>query len=266
LNTPSPYLLAADVDPVSTTVFLNEIPLSPPLPGQAIQIGSDSGSEVVFFTSANAAGNAYIVTRGELGSTPIAHSAGDAVLFLDNSTIIVPFAPGFFESASSSNYIHTVALPDVRIIAAEFFVNNAFGKSQALQQSYAAVPPESSLLRTLSGGQFSLQINGYLATQQNPAPPLLVQATHAVRDMRATLNQAASGYDIVVTVLQNGVLYGKTLTIPSGDSSSSIVEGVYLAPLLEDALLTLDIALNSVTTTSATGISPGRDLTVTIRF
>jgi hypothetical protein len=84
--------------------------------------------------------------------------------------------------------------------------------------------------------------------------------------MRATVNQAASGYDIVVSVLQNGVLYGSTLTIPSGDSSSSIVEGVNFAPLLEDALLTIDIALNSVTATSATGVSPGRDLTITIRF
>jgi hypothetical protein len=266
LNTPSRYALAAGVDSVSTTILLNQMPPNLPYSGQAIQIGSDSGSEVVFFSAANAAGNAYLVTRGELGSTAVAHSAGDAFLLLDDSTIIVPFAPGFFENASSSNYIHTVALPDVRIIAAEFFVNNAFGKSQALQQSYAGVPPESSLLRTLSGGQFSLQVNGYLATQQNAAPPLLVQATHAIRDMRATLNQAASGYDIVVTVLQNGVLYGNTLTIPSGDSASAIVEGVNFAPLLEDALLTIDIALNGLTSTSTTGISPGRDLTVTIRF
>ena len=109
------------------------------------------------FSSANAAESSYTVNRGQLGSTATAHSSGDPVFLLDNSTIIVPFAPGFFENASSSNYIHTVALPDVRIIAAEFLVNNAFGSSQALQQSYAVVPPESSLLRTLSGGQFSLK-------------------------------------------------------------------------------------------------------------
>jgi hypothetical protein len=266
LNTPSPYALAADVDPLSATVLLNQMPPSPPVPGQAIQIGSGSGSEIVIFLSANAAEDTYLVNRGQFGSIASAHSEGDAVLPLDTSTIIVPFAPGFFENASSSNYIHTVALPDVRIIAAEFFVNNAFGQSQAFQQSFAVVPPESSLLRTLSGGQFSLQVNGYLATQQNAAPPLLVQATHAIRDMRATLNQAASGYDIAVTILQNGVLYGSTLTIPSGDSSSSIAEGVNFAPLLEDALLTIDIALNSVTATASAGISPGRDLTVTIRF
>jgi hypothetical protein len=84
--------------------------------------------------------------------------------------------------------------------------------------------------------------------------------------MRVTLNQPASGYEIVVEVLQNGVLYGSTMTIPSGESSSPVVEGVYLAPLIEDSLLTLNIALNSVTATSATGVSPGRDLTVTIRF
>jgi hypothetical protein len=266
LNTPSPYRLAADVDAGATTIVLNQIASSLPYVGQAIQIGSGSGSEIVTFSAANVAENSYIVNRSELGSTATAHSAGDTVLPLDNSIIIVPFAPGFFENASSSNYIHTVALPDVRIIATEFFVNNAFGKGQAVQQSYAFVPPESSLLRTLSGGQFSLQVNGYLATQQNAAPLLLVQATHAIRDMRATVNQAASGYDIVVSVLQNGVLYGSTLTIPSGDSSSSIVEGVNFAPLLEDALLTIDIALNSVTATSATGVSPGRDLTITIRF
>jgi hypothetical protein len=266
LNTPSPYALAAEADAGSTMIVLNQIASPSPYLGQAFQIGSGSGSEVVTFVSVNAADNTYSVNRGQFGSTASAHSAGDAVLPLDNSTIIVPFAPGFFQNAASSNYIHTVAIPDVRIIAAEFSVNNAFGSSLALQQSYAVVAPQSSLLRTLSGGQFSLQVNGYLATQQNAAPPLVVQATHAIRDMRATLSQAASGYDIVVTVLQNGVLYGSTLTIPSGESSSSIVEGVNFAPLLEDALLTLDIALNSVTSTATTGISPGRDLTVTIRF
>jgi len=266
LNTPSPYTLAANVDAGSSTILLNLLGSSLPYPGQAIQIGSGSSSEVVIFLSATAAESSYTVDRGQLGSASTAHSAGDAVLPLDNSTIIVPFAPGFFENSAAANYIHTVALPDVRIIAAEFFVNNSFGSSLALQQSYAVAPPESSLLRTLSGGQFSLQINGYLATQQNAAPALLVQATHAIRDMRVTLNQPASGYDIVVEVLQNGVLYGSALTIPSGESSSSVVDGVYFAPLLEDALLTLNIALNSVTTTSATGVSPGRDLTVTIRF
>jgi hypothetical protein len=266
LATPSPYALASAVDAHATTLPLNRVASPLPYSGQAIQIGSGSSSEVVILLSANTTQNSYTVNRGQLGSTAVAHAAGDAVLHLDNSTIIVPFAPGFFQNASSSNYIHTVALPDVRIIAAEFFVNNSFGPSQSLQQSYAVVPPETSLLRTLSGGQFSLQVNGYLATQQNAAPPLLVQATHAIRDMRVTVNQPANGYDIVVTVLQNGILYGSAMTIPSGASSSSVVQGVDLAPVLEDALLTLDIALNSVATTSTNGVNPGRDLTVTIRF
>jgi hypothetical protein len=193
------------------------------------------------------------------------HSADDAVLLLDNRSIIVPFAPGFFENASAANYINTVALPDVRIIAAEFRVTNAFGNSQANTRSFANLAPDAGL-RTLSGGQFSLQMNGSLATQQNAAPPLLVEATHAIRDMRATLNQPASGYDIVVTVLTGGIPYGDTLTILSGTSSSSILKGANLPPLVEGALLTLNIALNGVPSTSVNGVSPGRDLTVTIRF
>jgi hypothetical protein len=260
LNTPSEYVLAADLDAASTTILLNRA--ASPYPGQAIQIGS----EVATLLTANAAENSYTVVRGALGSTAAVQSSGNAVLLLDNVAVIVPFAPGFFENAAAANYIHTIALPDVRLIAAEFFVTNAFGNSQATKQSYASLDPDAGL-RTLSGGQFSLQVNGYLATQQNAAPPLLVQATHAIRDMRATVNQPASGYDILITVLMDGVPYGDTLTIPSGAASSSaIVEGGALAPLVEGALLTINIALNSAATTAITGVSPGRDLTTTIRF
>jgi len=260
LNTPTPYALAAAVDPASTSIVLNQTAV--PYVGQAIQIDS----EIMTFLSVNAGQNSYQVTRGELGSTAAAHSSGAAVLHLDNSAIIVPFSPGFFENRASANYIHTVALPDVRVIAAEFFVNNSFGAGQSAELSYAGLPLNSTI-RTLSGGQFSLQVNGYLATQQNAAPPLIVEASHAIRDMRATVNQAANGYDIVVQVMQNGVDYGSALTISTGaTTSTSIIEGADLPPLVVGALLTIDITLNIVTGGSAAVLSPGRDLTVTIRL
>jgi hypothetical protein len=131
----------------------------------------------------------------------------------------------------------------------------------------------NDVLRTLSGGQFSLQVNGYLATQQNAAPPLIVEAKHAVRDIRATLNEAAIGFDIAITINQNGSLY-QSLLIPSGNLVSTVVvlgfdssTDIQLPPLQESAILTMDIALNPVTLTPApTSPSPGRDLTVTIRF
>jgi hypothetical protein len=259
LNTPSPYSLAAPVDAISPIISLNEA--AEAYVGQAIQIDS----EVVTILGVNVAENVYTVLRGALGSVPAAHLMGDLVLHLDNVAVIVPFAPDFFQNRSSANYIHTVALPDVRIVIAQFLVNNSFGPSQSLQQSFAALNPDVTL-RTLSGGQFSIQVNGYLATQQNAAPPLIVEASHAIRDMRATVNQAAIGYDIVVQVLQDGVAYGDSLTISSGTlTSASIVEGANLPPLVGGSVLTINIALNNVSGSVAV-LSPGRDLTVTIRL
>jgi len=259
LNTPSPYSLVNAIDAASTSIFLNQA--FSPYAGQAIQIDT----EIMTFLSLNSDGS-YKVARGAVGSNTTTHSAGATVLHLDNVSVIAPFSPNFFTNRASANYIHTVWIPDVRIVASEFFVNNSFGPSQAAQQSYASVPDQG--LRTLSGGQFSLQVNGYLATQQNAAPPLVIEATHAIRDMRATLNQAANGYDITVQVLQNGTAYGSLLTVPSGKTtSSSIVDGVNLPPLMEGALLSINVALNvSTSGNPASGVSPGRDLTVTIRM
>jgi hypothetical protein len=135
-----------------------------------------------------------------------------------------------------------------------------------MQESYASVSPDDSL-RILSGGQFSLQVNGYLATQKNAAPPLVVQASHAVRDIRTTVNQAADGYDIAVQVLQNGVAYGSLLVIPSGTTTSNLVLGAELPPVLATELLSINVTLNiSAAGATSNGPSPGRDLTVTIRF
>jgi hypothetical protein len=262
LNTPSPYALAAAVDASASSIQLNRaLTLTP---GQALQIGS----EIVTSFTGNTPNGAYNVGRGALGSTPAAHSAGDSVLILDSTSIVVPFAQGFFQNSASANYIHTFSLPDVRVAAAEFFVTNAFGQGQTSQQSYGAVPPDDSNLRTLSGGQFSLQVNGYLATQQNAAPPLIIEASHAVRDIRATVNQTAIGYDISLQVLQNGVAYGSALVIPSGiTTSSSIVMGAELPPLLVGDILTINVTLNVDAASAApNGPSPGRDLTVTIRL
>ena len=95
----------------------------------------------------------------------------------------------------------------------------------------------------------------------------MVEASHAIRDMRATVNQAADGYDISVQVLQNGAVYGSPLIIPSGTTASNLVLGAELPPLLATALLTINVTLNvSSSAVSANGPSPGKDLTVTIRL
>jgi hypothetical protein len=174
----------------------------------------------------------------------------------------MPFAAGYFENRASSNYIDTVNLPDIRIAAAEFFVTNSFGNSEGGVTCYTA---NTALLRTLSGGQFSLQVNGYLATQQNAAPPLLVQATHAVRDLRMTMGQAPTGYVITVDVLQNNAEYCQLTYDPSQTIPSAVVDGINLPPLMEYALLSINIMVSLIPNYTQ-ALNPGRDLTVTIRM
>jgi hypothetical protein len=155
-----------------------------------------------------------------------------------------------------------VSVPDVRVAAAEFFVTNTFGDSQVNQVCFTT--DQDGGLRTLSGGQFSLQVSGYLATQQNAAPPLLIEASHAVRDIRATISQTAQGYTIIVDVLQNGSEYC-SLAIQPGATTSNIVSGVNLPPLLKEGTLVINITLQ-VSTAYSGSLVPGRDLTVTIRL
>ena len=174
---------------------------------------------------------------------------------------MVPFVQGFFENRASVNFMHTIGLPDIRIAAAELFLSNAFGDGQTGQICYTDSPDGG--LRTLSGGQFSLQVSGPLATQTNAAPPLLLEASHAVRDVVATLNQPAIGFTIVVDLLVDGSQYCQ-LSIPSSSTVSHIVSGLTLLPLHQGSNLSMNVTLQ--TNGNASNTSPGRDLTVTVRL
>jgi hypothetical protein len=181
--------------------------------------------------------------------------------------MVLPFERGFFQNKASINYLHTASMPDCRVYAAQMFMTNVFGDGQTTTNSYLNTP-----LRTLSGGQFSLQVGGYLATQSNAAPALLVQNTHAVRDIWASLGQAAQGYSISIDILQNGqeycsfVIPAQGAPSPTGSVDQTkpalYVDGSTLLPLQEGATLTMNVTLLSV----GGEVSPGRDLTVTIRF
>jgi hypothetical protein len=257
LDTPSPYSLTAALDPKGTVVQLNQVRTDAE-PGNLIQVDG----ELMVISAVDPSSNTYTVARGAMQSTAASHNSGAAVLHLSQTTFVLPFAAGFFENRASVNYLETFSLPDARIAAAELYVTNAFGNSAPTQQCF--ITPPNMGLRTLSGGQFSLQVNGYLATQQNAAPPLIVEASHAVRDITATVGQAPSGCSISIEVLQNGSQYC-TLMIESGSTTSSLplLTGVNLPPLTAAAILTLNVVLNI---SDPTTFSPGRDLTVTIRL
>jgi hypothetical protein len=256
LNTPSSCLLSTALDMTSTAITVKSLPIVQT--GDFIQIDTEIMSVVLVNNSTNQLN----VVRGACGSTATVHSVNAAVLKLDTKVIVVPFAPGFFENRASVNFLHTFNLPDVRVSTAEFFVTNAFGNSQTQQVCFTQNGDAG--LRTLSGGQFALQVSGYLARQQSAAPPLVIETSHAVRDIRAGLNQAASGYDIAIQLCQNGTEYCNLL-IPSGAVHSSLLDGVGLSPLQAEAAITMNVSLNP-TGSGAGSLNPGRDLTVTIRL
>ena len=109
-----------------------------------------------------------------------------------------------------------------------------------------------------------MQIGSRLATQQNAAPALLIEASHPVRDIRASLLQPAVGYNVSIELLQNGLPYC-TLTLPTNTTLSDVIDGVSLPPLVEGNSLTMNVTLNVIAGFTGS-MDPGRDLTVTIRL
>jgi hypothetical protein len=216
-------------------------------------------SEIMMVLQVLNAGQTYQVTRGAYGSTPVAHSAKTAVYDLAKKIIIMPFSKDFFGSPASGEYAYPMFIPDVRIATAELFMTNSQGNSDVTRQFFTATTDLG--LRTFSGGQLTIQIEGMLAIQTNAAPPLSVDESHSVRDVYANVGTAATGSPIVLQVTQNGTPYCQ-LTIPVGATISNVVNGFALGPLQDQALLGLDI----LSVTQTTNTVPGSDLTVTIRL
>ena len=146
-------------------------------------------------------------------------------------------------------------MADVRIASAELFVTNAHGNGP-LAVIYLTNNDDNGL-RTLSGGQYSIQVKGFLAVDQSAAPPLVVESSHAVRDIYAILGTAADTA-ITVQLKMDGVDYC-TLNFATGQFVSSSVDGLTLPPLTSGAKITLAVV--------QVGQSyPGADLTVLIRL
>jgi hypothetical protein len=113
-------------------------------------------------------------------------------------------------------------------------------------------------LRTLSGGQYSIQVEGFLAIDQAAAPDIVVDSARSVRDVYAVLKSPPLGSPVTLQVKRDGILMC-SLTIPAGATVSSAVDGMALGPLPAGARLSLEV----------TGVGqehPGADLTVVIRL
>jgi hypothetical protein len=250
LQMPSGYFLSGTIDTTATALVLNA-----GITGQNV-VALQVGSETMAVTNFDAPTNTCTVVRGQFGTTAAAHNAGDPVLLLQQRIFVVPFARDFFENPASQNYAHTISLPDARVVASQFLVTNSRGNSQSTSQNYLGAGNNGGL-RTCSGGQLAIQVGGYLAIQKNAAPPLLMEASHAARDVRASVTEPPrSGAITLMLSLGNTSI---PLTIPTGQNTSNIVDGTSLPTFREGSTISLDV----------TGVgkdAPGRDLTVTIRF
>lgn len=236
-----------------TTLPLSTSGAAAPVANDILQVGS----EIMTVTSVVADGTACEVTRGSHQSSAQPHDAGTPVYVLSHRVYIVPFVRDFFGSPASGSYSFPIYLPDVRIGAAELFLTNDHGDSPVTRVSFMSLADDG--IRTLSGGQFSIQLDGALSLQADVAPPLLVEDAHSVRDIYALVRQAATG-DVQLRLKQDGAPYCD-LTIPGGNNRIA-VNGFSLPPLKAKSQLSLDI----VGVPQAPDAFPGADLTVTIRM
>ncbi len=220
-------------------------------PGSFVQIEA----EVMRVEAVQNGGMAYKVTRGMHRTAAVEHAAQVPVYHLLSKVTVVPFPLNFFGSPLSGTWGYPVLLPNTRIASAELFVTNTRGNSPTASVNLTQSADYG--MRTLSGGQFSFQVEGFLAVDSNPAPNVVVEAPHAVGDVYAVVKQAPTGGPITMTLSQNGAPYC-TLTIPDGAMSAPSVTG-FGQSLQSGAQLSLQIMSVGQTT-------PGSDLTVIMRL
>ncbi len=165
------------------------------------------------------------------GTTAAAHAAGAAVYALLDQTAIVPFAAGFFGSPYSGSWSYPVVLPDARVASAELFLTNDRGSGPS--SSINLTDTDDLGLRTLAGGQYSIQVSGFLAVEQSAAPPLVVESAHSVRDVYAVLGTAADA-PVTLQLNVNGAAYC-TVTFVTGQTISNATSGSTLPALPQGA-------------------------------
>jgi hypothetical protein len=248
LGTPSTLLASA--------LAINDQTLTLTVAGQA-QVGTflQIDAEILSVSAVADKGLQYSITRGVDGSAAAAHTAATPVYQLTSQTSIVPFPAGFFGSPYSGSWSYPISLPDIRVGSAQLFVTNQLGNSPIT--GICMTHNVDNGLRTLSGGQYSIQVDGFLAVEQSVAPAIIVETGHSVQDVFAILGTAADA-QVQVQVNVNSAVYC-TLTFAPGATTSNSILGSTLTPL--QAMAQVTVAVLSVGQTD-----PGEDLTVIIRL
>jgi hypothetical protein len=229
----TPYSLAAAM--AATDTVLNLTQAGTAEPGWFVQIEA----EVMQVVAVENGGLQYQVTAPCMVQPRRHMRYKSRCTSLRATVVVVPFPLRFFGSPLSGNWSYPISLPNTKVASAELFVTNSRGNSPAgainLTQS------SDYGLRTLSGGQYSFQVQGFLAVDSNPSPNVVVEAAHAVQDVYAVVKQAPVGGPIQISLSQNGSPYC-TLAIPDGGTASPSVDGFGM-PLLAQAQLSIAITV-----------------------
>ena len=212
-------------------------------------------SEVMRVDAVEAGGSQYRVSRGMHSSPAANHSSGAVVYSLRSKTVIAAFPAKFFGSPYSGSWSQAFTMPDVRVASAELFVTNRVGDSPVRRSCFTSALDRG--VRTLSGGQYSIQVDGYLAVDDCVAPALVVDTAHSVRDVFAVLGSAADA-EIRISVRVDGSPYCE-LSIPTGAMVSTAVNGADSGPLAAGARLTAAVL-------TVGQVYPGANLTVLVRL
>jgi hypothetical protein len=247
-GTPS-LQLVSDIDEQTTLLAVGDT--------AQVRVGDLLQIDAEVITVTDVLVDAVVVVRGAYACVPESHQSGAPIYSMSDKRYVVPFVRDFFGSPASGSYSFPIFLPDVRVAAAELFLTNMRGDGPARRISFMTL--SNAGIRTLSGGQFSLQFDGVLALQMDATPLLMVDESHAVRDVYAQLREPAAG-DVRVRVRQDSAVYCD-LTIPAG-ATRAMVNGFGLPPLLAQSQLSLDV----IGVPQAPDAFPGGDLTVTLRM
>ena len=253
LQSPSSLFLSQAIDDITETIVVS---IAGRLSvGQMFQVDG----ELLVVTAVSAGGDSVQAIRGSHGSLVDTHEDRAPVYPLDQITHILPFGRDFFGSPASGSFSFNSHLPGMRVAAAELYLTNGRGNSEVARRSVTGTVEYG--LRTLQGGQISLQVEGWLAIQEDATPPFIVESPIVMRDIFAVVGYGPILGPIVLVLRQDEDKIC-TLTIPAGQTVSNLVGGFGLTPLRTGARLRLEI--ESVAQTAES--TPGSDLTVTIRL
>jgi hypothetical protein len=250
LLAPPQISLGAPIGATDTTITLNGVSTA------TVNSFAQLDEEVFAITHVSADGLTLQVNRGVHSTLPASHSTGTLFYPLSARVLTVPFINGFFGSPASGDWNYSLSFPNVRIATSELFVTNSQGNSPSAFAVFTNSPDQG--LRTLSGGQYSFQIAGFLAVQTGAAPDISVEGLHVVRDVFAIIKTPPTDSAVGVNINLNGTVLC-SLSISASSTTSNLVRGLLSPVLTTGSLLSMDI-------TSVGQTIPGSDLTVVIRL